>query len=116
MRSRRLAAATTAAVLALPATAFAGGAGDDQYQDPFADEPAQTQQQAAPSPTDTHGDAQRDVAPGGSAPDVQPAQPVTASPALPRTGADAGLTALGGGALLLAGLALRRRTADGVHR
>ncbi|MFP5394498.1 MAG: LPXTG cell wall anchor domain-containing protein [Gammaproteobacteria bacterium] len=40
----------------------------------------------------------------------------TSAPALPRTGTDAAITALGGGALLLAGLGLRRRTADAAGR
>jgi LPXTG-motif cell wall-anchored protein len=101
-------ALSCAALLAVPASAVAGGAGDDQYQDPFADPapqaeaPAQQQQEQAPA-----------AAPETPAPQAQ-AAPAASGTALPRTGTDAGLTALGGGALLLAGLALRRRTADGV--
>lgn len=37
----RLATLISVFVLALPGAAFAQGAGDDQYQDPFGDEPAQ---------------------------------------------------------------------------
>jgi LPXTG-motif cell wall-anchored protein len=107
MRSSRLAAAaTTAALLAFPATALAAGAGDDQYQDPFADEPAQTQQQAAPAP------AEQAQAPAQAAPAPAQASAPAAAPALPRTGAETAITALGGAALLAAGLALRRRSAD----
>jgi LPXTG-motif cell wall-anchored protein len=109
VRARHIATLSCAALLALPATAAAGGAGDDQYQDPFADPAPQTeapaqQQQEQPAPS---------AAPEAPAPQAE-AAPAAGGTALPRTGADAGLTALGGGALLLAGLALRRRTADGV--
>ena len=112
-RTRRLLTLTCALLIALPGTAFAGGAGDDQYEDPFGDEPAGTTTQSAPapaqesppSPTEAHNDA----AAAAAAPTAS-----SAAPTLPRTGTDAGLAALGGGALLLAGLALRRRTADGV--
>jgi LPXTG-motif cell wall-anchored protein len=93
-RARRLLPLTCALALAFPASALAGGAGDDQYQDPA--------QEAAP---------QADSGAAAPAPSVTPA-----APALPRTGADAGLLAAGGGVLLAAGLALRRRTADGVPR
>jgi LPXTG-motif cell wall-anchored protein len=100
-------------VLALPGSALAGGAGDDQYQDPFEDPPAESapesttpEPEAAPAP---QSDAQ--AAPAQAAPSTQ-----AAAPTLPRTGAEAGLTALGGGVLVLAGLALRRRTADDVPR
>ena len=103
---------TCALLVALPGTALAGGAGDDQYEDPFGDEPAGTTtqsapapaQESAPSPTEAHNDAAAAAAPSAS----------SAASTLPRTGTDAGLTALGGGVLLLAGVALRRRTADGV--
>jgi LPXTG-motif cell wall-anchored protein len=112
---RRIAALTVAALLAFPGTALAGGAGDDQYQDPFGDEPAQsdepaaTQEQEEPAPA-TEAPAE----PAAPAESAAPAQ--SAAPALPRTGAGADVVALGGGALLLAGLALRRRTADGAAR
>ena len=112
IRARRLLPLTCAVALAFPASALAGGAGDDQYQDPFADEPAQTQ--SAPAPQDS-APAQQ-AAPQTDSGSAAPAPSATpAAPALPRTGADAGLAALGGGALLLAGVALRRRTADGAR-
>jgi hypothetical protein len=106
LSARRILPLTCAVLLALPGTALAGGAGDDQYQDPFADEPAQSQQPAQQAP------AEASPAPAAPAQGSGPAAPAAAPSALPRTGPDAGLTALGGGALLLAGLALRRRTAD----
>ncbi len=109
--ARRLVPVTCALALTLPATAFAGGAGDDQYQDPFADQ--STQSQTAPAPQDPapaqQSAPQASSGSAAAAPSVSPA-----TPALPRTGADAGVIAAGGGVLLLAGLALRRRTADGV--
>jgi LPXTG-motif cell wall-anchored protein len=116
LRARRLLPLTCAIALALPSSALAGGAGDDQYQDPFGDQPAETTPQsppaepepAPPSPTEAHSDA---AAAAQATPDASAAQP-----SLPRTGAEAGLTALGGGVLLLAGMALRRRTADDVPR
>ena len=115
IRARRLLPLTCALALAFPASALAGGAGDDQYQDPFGDEPAQTQSSPAPQESAPAQEAAPQADSGSAAP--APAPSVSpAAPALPRTGADAGLIAAGGGVLLLAGLALRRRTADGVPR
>jgi LPXTG-motif cell wall-anchored protein len=114
IRARRLLPLTCALALAFPASAFAGGAGDDQYQDPFADDqPAQTQSAPAPQGSAPAQEAapQADSGAGTPAPSATPA-----APSLPRTGADAGLIAAGGGVLLAAGLALRRRAADGVPR
>ena len=110
--ARRILALTCTVALALPGTALAGGAGDDQYQDPFGDEPAQSEQ---PAQQDEPAPATEAPAPAAPAEGADPAAPAVAAPALPRTGPDAGLTALGGGALLLVGLALRRRTADGAR-
>ena len=112
IRARRLLPLTCALALAFPASALAGGAGDDQYQDPFGDdEPAQTQTAPAPQESAPAQEAAPQADSAAPAPSVTPA-----APALPRTGADAGLIAAGGGVLLVAGLALRRRTADGVPR
>lgn len=113
-RARRLLPLTCALALTFPASALAGGAGDDQYQDPFGDDqPAQTQ--TAPAPQESA--PAQEAAPQADSGAAAPAPSVTpAAPALPRTGADAGLIAAGGGVLLAAGLALRRRTADGVPR
>jgi LPXTG-motif cell wall-anchored protein len=119
LRPRRIAALTSAFVLALPGAAFAGGAGDDQYQDPFGDEPTQSEPQQAPD--SGAGAPEAEPAPAAPAPDPGPAAEAApaaspAAPALPRTGADAALVALAGGTLVLAGAALRRRTADDAPR
>jgi LPXTG-motif cell wall-anchored protein len=94
-----------------PSAALAQGAGDEQYQDPFGDEQAQSE----PTPTATPAPAQSAPAPTATPGTAQaPAQPTPApAPAsaaqLPRTGADAGWLALAGAVLLAAGIALRRR-------
>lgn len=97
-RTHRL-ACLLALILALPSAAFAQGAGDDQYQDPFAEEPA----------------AQQDPGEGGGGETEE--QPAPATPredpnALPRTGADPRPILLIGVAFVLAGLGLRLRTID----
>jgi len=112
----RHAFATAAAVVALaPATAFAQGAGDDQYSDPFGDE----SEQATPTPKPRTPAATATPAP------AQPAATATPAPAqggggsgqsnpnpgptLPYTGIDAWPLALGGLLLVGTGLALRAR-------
>jgi LPXTG-motif cell wall-anchored protein len=89
----------------LPAGAAAQSAGDEQYQDPFADDPAQEAPAAPPAAT-----------PAPAAPAPAAAAPATAAPAaapqataaqLPRTGGEAWLLALAGLALMSAGVALR---------
>jgi LPXTG-motif cell wall-anchored protein len=96
--------------LAAPSAAFAQGAGDEQYQDPFGDEQAQSD----PAPTATATPAPAQSAPSAPAPTAAPSvaqAPTQAAPPeqLPRTGADAGAHALAGLVLLAAGLVLRRR-------
>jgi LPXTG-motif cell wall-anchored protein len=100
-----------AVVLAMaPACAAAQSAGDEQYQDPFGKQQAQsTPAPAAPA----QAPATTPAAPGTPAP-AAPNQPapsaVQAAPAqLPRTGGDARLPALLGLVLLSAGVALRAR-------
>jgi hypothetical protein len=120
-RKHRIAAALAGLTLAVsPAAAYAqNGAGDQQYQDPFAG--------GAPAPSAPK--AQKPSAPLSQAPPVtsapaapaapaaQPAATATAAPAaqgqLPRTGLDVRLVAAAGLVLLLAGGALRLRLADG---
>src|SRR3954447_13594787 len=138
-RVRRSALAlTTLALAATPASALAQSASDDVYQDPFANQgqqsgtagargsgsgsqgssassaqstpaPASSQSQAATTNSPTTGSTTS----GGTtaAPQTEAAAAETATPGneLPRTGADAGLTALAGLALLLRGAVLRRR-------
>jgi len=101
--------------LALPATAaLAQGAGDEQYQDPFGDEPEQEEPApiATPAPA-----APGQAAPAPTATPAVPAPAPTTAPAaaaqLPSTGAEAGLLALAGALLLGAGAALRRRADPG---
>ena len=72
-----------ALILALPSAAFAQGAGDDQYQDPFGDEPAQP---------DSGGEGLSDTPPG--------------------TGSDPRVLGLLGSAFVLMGVGLRLRTID----
>src|SRR5688572_11918588 len=89
------------ALLALPASALAQGAGDEQYQDPFGDEQGQQQE---PAPTATPAPAQPPPAappPAAPPPPAAAAAPSQATPApaaapppatsaqqLPYTGAD----------------------------
>jgi len=107
-------AASLAVALAPAAARAQDGAGDQQYTDPFAG-----QSQPKPKPKSTTPAQQQ----------TQPAQPQTTAPApaaapaattqqtgassreLPRTGFDVIPVALVGVALVLAGLALRRRSA-----
>ena len=111
---RRLALLSVAALLAAPGTALGqGGAGDDQYEDPFAgDDQGQTQE---PEATATPAPQAPAPAPAAEAPATEPAQPVApaqapaAAPQLPYTGFEAAFP-LGAGAVLLAsGVALRLR-------
>jgi hypothetical protein len=105
-----------AAFLAVPGAALAQSAGDEQYVDPFQggdEQPApapQEEPQAAPA-------APEPAAPAPAAPPAdtgedgqvvaEPAQ--TDAPTLPRTGLPVVLVFSAGYALLLAGVALRRR-------
>jgi len=115
MPRRALTTIAASALLALtPASAFAQGAGDEQYQDPLTapSAPAQTQTQTqtttAPSSTTT--------APAATSAPAATAAPTStqAAPAqeLPRTGASAGLIGMAGAALVLSGAALRRRIVE----
>jgi LPXTG-motif cell wall-anchored protein len=121
----RLLACLIGLALAVPSAAFAQGAGDDQYQDPFGDEPAQTG--GGSGNGGGGGGGLADTPPGGGsapAPDpgagsegTAPSSP-EAGPAqnnpnrLPNTGADPRALGLAGMVLLLAGLGLRLRTID----
>lgn len=105
-----------AAIALAPASAFAQGAGDDQYNDPFGDEesqeatPAPTAQ--APAPTATPAPATPSQAtPVPSGPQAT-ATPTAGGPSLPYTGIDGWPIAIGGALLLGSGLALRARLRD----
>src|SRR3954451_16628293 len=96
--------------LALPAGAFAQGAGDDQYSDPFGADatPTATPKAAATAtPAPAQPAATATAAPGGAKATATPA-PNT----LPYTGVDAWPLALGGALLLGAGVTLRARLRD----
>jgi hypothetical protein len=96
--------------LAVPSSALAqgGGAGDDQYSDPFGADATPT---ATPRPaaTATPAPAQA-AAPPAPASAAGPA--ATPAPQLPYTGVDAWPLALGGALLLGAGVTLRARLRD----
>jgi LPXTG-motif cell wall-anchored protein len=117
-RRHRVAAVLAAALLALPGAAWAQSAGDDQYEDPFAPSPGQTDEGGSGSGSDSGADepaAQPDPAPAAPEPAApEPAATSAQSPnggeQLPRTGADEGLVALAGAVMLAGGIALRVRT------
>ena len=114
-RCRALLVVLSLALMA-PSAAFAQGAGDEQYQDPFGDE--QTQQER---PRSAQDDGLTDEPPGGGnggdggntepAPTDPAPQPEEES-ALPNTGSDPRALALVGLILLLIGVGLRLRTID----
>lgn len=97
----------------LPATAFADGAGDEQYQDPLAAPTAPkkpTKKAATTAPTSTSTTPAATTAPAAtSAPSSSSAS--TPTQELPRTGMPAGAIGLAGATLIAAGAILRRRTA-----
>ena len=116
-----------AAFLAAPAAALGQSAGDEQYTDPFGQEdPAGQQQEPAPAPEQPaeQPPSPAEPAPGGNgtagtAPSAEAAPPSEAAPTaeatqegsatLPRTGGPVVLVAAIGYALLLAGIAIRRK-------
>ena len=95
--------------LALPAGAYAQGAGDDQYSDPFgADATPTATPKPAATPTPAPAQAAATPAPATGA----KATPTPSANTLPYTGADAWPLALGGALLLGAGVTLRARLRD----
>ena len=117
---------TAAALLAMPAMALGQSAGDEQYTDPFQggdgggqEQPAEqpsAEQPSAPAPSEPAPPVE--PAPGGNgtaeaAPLAEPAPSAEAaqeaSPTLPRTGLPVLILATIGYALLLAGIAIRRK-------
>ena len=110
-----------AAFLAAPAAALGQSAGDEQYTDPFGQEdPAGQQQEPAPAPEQPAEPPPSPAAPapGGNG-TAEAAPPAEAAPTaeatqegsatLPRTGGPVVLVAAIGYALLLAGIAIRRK-------
>jgi LPXTG-motif cell wall-anchored protein len=117
----RIAAVVVSLAFALaPAAAHAqNGAGDEQYQDPFANgsqQPAKPKPKPQPAPTQQTTTQQQSTQPSTTqaAPSAQQSTQSTAAPKeLPRTGFDVVPVALAGVALVAAGLLLRRRAAHG---
>jgi LPXTG-motif cell wall-anchored protein len=105
--------------LAVPGSAFGQTAGDDQYQDPFGDSPAQSDDGGL-STTPPGGGDSGDSGSSGSAPETAaPAPETSAAPTaaaesgtLPNTGSDARLLALLAVSMLMVGVGLRLRTID----
>jgi LPXTG-motif cell wall-anchored protein len=116
--SRRRIAAVLAvvAVASAPSAALAqsGGAGDDQYVDPIGGN-TQKQGGGGSNSNGTSTGPTLSSTPSLSASSSQPAPAAPVEQTLPRTGFDAGALAAIGLALLLTGLALRRRLADEHH-
>jgi hypothetical protein len=108
-RLRRGLAVGAAALALAPSAAFAQGAGDDQYSDPFGSD----QEEATPAPTPrapaaTPAPAQT-PAPSQAGPAATAAPPPPQAPSLPYTGLEDWLPGAAGALLLSAGLMLRAR-------
>ena len=129
MTRTRLIACLLAAALAAPGAAWAQGAGDDQYQDPFADQPAAksggggdgqgklSNEPPVPgagksgSSGGSTGSAGSSGSAGTTSSTSTPAAEATGR-TLPNTGSDPRPLALAGLAFLLIGIGLRLRTID----
>jgi LPXTG-motif cell wall-anchored protein len=122
-RSHRIACLLAALSLASPAAALGQSAGDEQYEDPFAPEPGQSDDGGSAG-----DDSGQEPAAGGTAEPAPEPAPAAAEPAattaqapdgggeLPRTGADTGWLALSGMVLLGGGIALRVRLSEPARR
>ena len=125
---RRVVPLLATVALAVPATAArAQGAGDDQYQDPFANAPSSSPHRSKPAPHREIAQTQKSSQPAlSSQPPVSATAPSTSTPAatapaqtavpaataLPRTGLDIPGIGLLGIGLLASGVGLRLRTLD----
>lgn len=105
----RIACLIAVAALVAPQAAWAQGAGDEQYQDPFAGGNGQSDDQGSSSSGSESAQATPTPAPAAPAPTAAPAPAVAASQQLPRTGNDPITPAIAGFWLLLGGVALRAR-------
>jgi LPXTG-motif cell wall-anchored protein len=113
VRPQVLAASAVLIALALPGVAVAQSAGDEQYTDPFGQGDAPAQQEPAPEQPVEQTPSTPEPPPGGNgaveaAPTAEAAP--ESSPSLPRTGTPVVLFAAIGYALLLAGIAIRRKS------
>jgi LPXTG-motif cell wall-anchored protein len=101
----------------VPATAFADGAGDEQYQDPLAapTAPKKPKKKATTTaPTQTSTTPAATTAPATASAPSSSSSSATASASareLPRTGIPAGAIGLAGVTLIASGAMLRRRIA-----
>jgi LPXTG-motif cell wall-anchored protein len=125
-RARSVAIVLTAAVLAAPAAALgqgAGGAGDDQYKDPFTPSGSTTSGSQAGDSGGNGLSQDPNLGVGGSSGtagsaasgasgSVVSGTTSVSTGSLPNTGSDPRLILLAGLSLLLAGAGLRLRTAD----
>ena len=120
LRSSLAAVLLTTFALALPAAALADSAGDNQYQDPFSNAPAQPkkkqQQNSTSTPQPTSGTTSTPTAtpaPASQTPTATTAAPTSSDQGtLPRTGFPLWPAAAVGAALVAAGLVLRRLASD----
>jgi LPXTG-motif cell wall-anchored protein len=120
--TRRLAAPLAALIFAAsPATAIAQNAGDEQYADPFGNSSQSSGGGGSSGSSGSSGTTGSSGTAGVAGTQAQATPSATAggtasqsgsSGQLPRTGLDVGIVAALGAALLLGGLALRRRSAD----
>jgi LPXTG-motif cell wall-anchored protein len=101
-----------ASLLALPCSALAQSAGDEQYADPFGqvEKPnnGQGQQSEAPAQAAPAPAAPAQAAAPTTAADTAAASQETAGATLPRTGVDTVFFVVMGATLLLAGATIRR--------
>ena len=97
-------------IASAPGAALAdGGAGDNQYQDPLAASPPKKPKKKQ-TPTAVTTTPAATTAPAAAAAPASTTSSSVSGSELPRTGAPAGLIGLSGVTLILAGVALRRRT------
>ena len=103
--------ALAAPVLAIPATALAQSAGDDQYVDPFENQPNDQSGSGSQGGESQSTTPDTGTAPAQStAPTATDAQSGTSGDTLPRTGFPLVAAGLSGVFLLTGGFAVRRRT------
>ncbi|HVE69062.1 MAG TPA: hypothetical protein VNB64_10820 [Solirubrobacteraceae bacterium] len=105
---RRIAALSVAASLALPAGAFAQGAGETQYGDPFEGEQRAQAQPGSGSGSGNGTGEELSTSPPGTS-ESAAAQTRTPAGELARTGSEPGLVALLGLGFLMTGAGLRVR-------
>ena len=106
--------------LMLPSAAFAQGAGDEQYQDPFGDEQTQQDRPRAAQddglsdepPVDDGNGGNGNAEPAPEDPAEEPAPQPEEEQALPNTGSDPRVLAFVGLLFVLVGVGLRLRTID----